>query len=108
VDVALIIVFLVMRLPSVDQWRVLNAGRVILLLERAVQNEISYDYLVHKNSWKKRNFHDSARNGGKNTEMRKNSAKSGMVGMSDYVTMSTNTTKPISSSLPGHISTNFR
>ena len=64
-DVALIIVFLVMRLPSVDQWRVLNAGRVILLLERAVQNEISYDYLVHKNSWKKRNFHDSARNGGK-------------------------------------------
>jgi len=38
--------------------------------------------MAQMNGMEKRNFTNSARNGGKTVEMRNNSAKSGMVGMS--------------------------
>jgi len=38
--------------------------------------------MAQMNVMEKRNFTNSARNGGKTAEMRNNSAKSGMVGMS--------------------------
>jgi len=38
--------------------------------------------MAQMNGMEKRNFTNSARNGGKTAEMRNNSAKSGMVGMS--------------------------
>jgi len=40
--------------------------------------------MAQMNGMEKRNFTKSARNGGKTAEMRNNSAKSGMVGMSAY------------------------
>jgi len=42
--------------------------------------------MAQMNRMEKRNFTNSARNGGKTAEMRNNSAKSGMVGMSEYIT----------------------
>jgi len=39
--------------------------------------------MAQMNGMEKRNFKNSARNGGKTSEMRNNSAKSGMVGMSE-------------------------
>jgi len=39
--------------------------------------------MAQMNGMEKWNFTDSARNGGKTAEMRNNSAKSGMVGMSE-------------------------
>jgi len=41
--------------------------------------------MAQMNGMEKRNFTNYARNGGKTAEMRNNSAKSGMVGMSEYV-----------------------
>ena len=40
--------------------------------------------MAQMNGMEKRNFTNSARNGGKTAEMRNNSAKSGMVGMSGF------------------------
>jgi len=39
-------------------------------------------FMAQMNGMEKRNFTNSAQNGGKTAEMRNNSAKSGMVGMS--------------------------
>ena len=41
--------------------------------------------MAQMNGMEKRNFTHSTQNGGKTAEMRNNSTKSGMVGMSEYV-----------------------